>query len=140
MRAVVIFALGFLVAGCAAKTETVYINYTMVDQPDNQRVQLRYRNETKTAICLTNDQWPNSAGKINYGSDFLILVVKNERFPVIDFDTGVCSGPCAERVAVGEEVVTYVPYTDFKLPERLWNEPKTLKFRPQGFSCGITGT
>jgi hypothetical protein len=129
------FLFCLFVAGCASRAESIYINYRMVDDPGNNRIEFHYKNETRTSICLTPDQWPNSAGKINYGSDFLVLIVRNERFPVVDFNTGVCSGRCGERVSPGREIISYVSYADFRLPERFWHEPKTVEFRPQGIHC-----
>lgn len=128
------FALLFAF-GCAAASEAVYLPYLMSDRPDLRRIELRYRNNTKSAVCVSPDFWPNQAGKIHEATDILVLVVGNERFPVVDFNTGYCPQGCYERVAPGQEIFGFISYDDFQLPERLWTATKRLEFRPQGFAC-----
>ncbi len=135
MKKICLALLVWLTAGCAANAGLVYLQYQMTDDPSNQRIQIRYRNVTTAAMCLDPEQWPNKAGKINYGSRSVTLVVGNEKFSLEDFDTGYCQGPCPQRVSPGQEIVGYLAYADFKLPERLQLQPKVLLFRPQGYSC-----
>lgn len=118
----------------AASAKDMHLPYRMVDEPGNQRIQLRYHNDTNSAVCFETEAWPNQAGKLNYAADQVFLVVKNQRFPVENFNTGICPG-CMLRVAPGREIVGYIPYTDFKLPTPLWNEPKELEYDLVAFTC-----
>jgi len=136
MRKVWSIVAGFALTACATAAHSSFIEYGFFDQPEQQRLELRYRNETKQTMCLAPEHWPNRAGKINQASDVVFLIVGSERFPIQDFNTGYCRGDeCSLRVAPGEEVAAFIPYADFKLPERLWREAKTLEFRPQAYAC-----
>ena len=87
-------------------------------------------------MCLLPEHWPNHAGKIDQASDRVALVVGQERFPIVDFNTGYCPHGCATPVAPGEQVSSAISYSDFGLPERLMDSPKTLEFTPMAFACG----
>lgn len=132
---VIAISLSFLV-GCATRVVSVPIHFRLVDHPDESRIELFYRNNSKSTVCISADYWPNQAGKLNQMSDRVFLVVSGERFPIEDFNTGYCIGEtCARRVEPGEQISGSIPYNDFGLPERLRNEPKTLEFSPIGFMC-----
>ena len=131
---IMIFAV-FALAGCATSIEHVALDWSLVDVPEERRFELLYRNETGKTLCLSEDDWPNAVGKLNQMGDVVSLVVGSERFPIEDFNTGICPGGCERRIASGEEITGSIPYADFKLPERLWREPKRLEFRPQAYVC-----
>lgn len=125
--------------GCATKSTLAPISYHFADNPNKHQVELTYRNESKTSRCLSPEQWPNTAGKIDQGSDYVFLVVGDKRFPIEDFNTGYCPG-CATSVAPGKEVSAVISYKDFNLPENLTNESKRLEFKPKAFECSIKQT
>jgi len=126
-----------LLVGCAAtKIVSVPIQYRLVDHPSEGRIELIFRNESSMHLCISADYWPNAAGKLNQMGDRVFLVVKGERYPIEDFNTGYCVGKaCAKRVAPGEQISGSIPYQDFDLPEKLWGEPKSLEFTPQAYAC-----
>lgn len=112
------------------------IQYQFVDHPSQRRVELLYRNESKHTVCISADYWPNRAGKLNQMSGRAFLVAGGERFPIDEFNTGYCIGEtCARRVGPGEQISGSIPYTEFGLPERLKNQPKTLEFSSIGYVC-----
>lgn len=131
-------ALALLVAstvgGCAKQTEPVRIAYEVADAPAKERLEVSYRNASKTALCLYPTHWPNAGGKIDQASERVALLVEGERLPIEDFNTGFCPG-CKLRVEPGETVSAFISYSDFKLPERLADEPKVLQFEPMAFDC-----
>jgi hypothetical protein len=128
-------ALCFL-AGCATRVVPVPVHYRLVDHPDESRIELLYRNESSKTVCLSAEDWPNLAGKLNQVSDRVSLVVGGERFPIENFNTGYCIGNrCARRVAPGEQISGSISYDDFSLPARLKNEPKALEFFPTAYVC-----
>lgn len=136
MRAYVIAMSLSLLVGCATKVVSVPVHFRLVDHPDESRIELLYRNESKQTVCISADYWPNLAGKLNQMSDRVFLVVGGERFPIEDFNTGYCIGEtCARRVAPGEQISGSILYKDFGLPEHLKSEPKTLEFSPRGYVC-----
>lgn len=128
-------AILVLVSGCATQSVLTPIKYEYVDAPAERRIEVTYRNITGVTMCLLPEHWPNQAGKINQASDSVFLVVGQERFPVVDFNTGYCPQGCATHVAPGEKVSSSIPYADFSLPERLKDAPKTLEFSPTAFAC-----
>ena len=128
-------ALCFLL-GCAARVLSVPVQYELIDHPDERRIELLYRNDSGKMVCLSAEDWPNLAGKLNQMGNRVFLLVRGERFPVENFNTGYCVGDaCAKRVAPGEQISGSIPYKDFDLPKRLWGEPKTLEFSPQAYVC-----
>lgn len=125
-----------LFIGCATKIASVPISFQFVDHPDEGRVELLYRNESKRTVCISANNWPNLAGKVNQMGDRVFLIAAGQRFPIEDFDTGYCIGEkCAQRVRPGEQISASIPYTEFGLPESLTKEPKTLEFSPTGYLC-----
>lgn len=123
-------------AACATRAVTVPVHYRLVDHPDERRIELLYRNESRKTVCLSAEQWPNKAGKLDQVGDRAILVVAGERFPVESFNAGYCFGDqCARRVAPGEQITGSISYTDFALPERLKSEPKVFEFFPTAYVC-----
>lgn len=136
MRAWIVAMALCSLAGCATRVVSVPVHYRLVDHPDESRIELLYRNESRKTVCLSAEDWPNLAGKLNQVSDRVFLVVAGERFPIENFNTGYCIGnQCARRVAPGEQISGSISYNDFSLPERLKNEPKTLDFLPTAYVC-----
>lgn len=135
MGRLLLLSLSAAILGCATTSYSSFIEYRMIDQPDEQRLELRYKNDSERAMCLGPEQWPNATGKLNQMGDAVFLVVGNERFPVSDFNTGYCPDDCSQSVAPGEEIVSQISYVDFKLPDRLRFERKTLEFHPQAYPC-----
>lgn len=135
MRRQLMTAMLLLLSGCASTTALIPINYRMVDNPQKERIELSYRNESSKTMCLLPEHWPNAAGKINQASDVVDVVVGEERFPIEDFNTGYCPQGCATYVAPGEQVSAFIPYSAFGLPHRLVNELKALEFAPKAFEC-----
>lgn len=133
MRSFLIAAF-LLITGCATKSTLAPINYRFVDNVEKQQIELTYRNESKRTLCLSPEQWPNSAGKIDQGSDYVFLLVGDRRFPVEDFNTGYCP-KCSTAVAPNQEITSFISYKDFNLPSDLANKPKQLEFHPKAFEC-----
>lgn len=132
-RYLVILAL--VLCGCAATTKLVPIEYELVDNPERSRIELTYRNESDTTMCLLPEHWPNAAGKINQASGYVYLIVGREQFPIENFNTGYCPQGCARHVAPGERVTAFFRYSDFDLPSHLSKQPKSLHFSPKAFRC-----
>lgn len=135
MKQAAAIAIFVLLSGCATQSVLIPIKYEYVDVPAERRIQVTYHNTSRVTMCLLPEHWPNQAGKINQASDSVFLVVGQERFPIVDFNTGYCPQGCATRVAPGEKVSSSIPYADFGLPERLKDAPKTLEFSPTAFEC-----
>lgn len=129
------WCIAAVLAGCATVPQPVPIEWHIVDQPEARRVELFFRNETKNAICLTADDWPNSAGKLDSMGGRVFLNAGDKRFAMNDFNTGYCPKGCGRRVAPGEEITGFLSYEDFNLPEQLVFAKKTLEFEPIGVAC-----
>jgi len=124
-------------ASCAGTSGTIPIDYQLFDYPTESRIELVYHNDTDRFVCLLPGSWPNTAGKINFASDYMALVIDGMRFPVVGFNTGYCAEPngCATHVAPGEIVSASIPYSDFDVPPELSKLPKHLDFSTVGVSC-----
>lgn len=134
IRAVMTGLLG-LIAGCSSTLALQPIEYQFIDVPAQSKVEVTYRNQSGTTMCLLPEHWPNQAGKINQAGDIVFLVVAGRRFPILDFNTGYCPQGCAIRVEPGETAAGFIRYADFELPEQLRDAPKTLEFSPMAFPC-----
>jgi hypothetical protein len=95
MRTLAITSVALSLAACATQMTLTKIDYLLTDNPQNRSIDLTYQNATARTMCLLPEHWPNQAGKINQGSDLMVLVVAGERFPVEDFNTGYCPEGCA---------------------------------------------
>lgn len=126
--------LAALLAGCASSALRPIV-YAVEDRPDQGRLVLTFRNETRHAKCLLPEHWPNQGGKIDSGAQSVSLVVEGRTFPLKDFNTGYCPGGCATRVASDREGTSFLAYDDFNLPSALRGKPKQLNFRPLAFDC-----
>lgn len=130
MRSAILAAIWVMAGACSTTANpSTLIDYRTIDKPGEQRLELRYQNDTDRTMCLLPEFWPNGRGTGGF------VRVGSERFAIEDVDTGYCPQGCARRVAPGEEITGSIPYADFNLPERLWHEPKTLEFRPQAYVC-----
>lgn len=123
------------VAACATTTELIPISYDVVDDPAQRAFRVSFRNSTDSELCLNPEDWPNAAGKINQASDTVAVVVGDQRFRMLDFNTGYCVGGCPFRVRPGEELAASIPYSEFDLPASLDGNNKRLEFKPQAFRC-----
>ncbi len=135
MRITLILIAIFCIDGCATKSTLTPITYQFVDNPNAHQIELTYLNSTKKTYCLTPSQWPNHAGKIDQGSDYVFLVVDGKKYPVEDFNAGYCPGGCPSYVKPGEKLSTFITYKDFNLPEELFDKPKQLEFVPKAYQC-----
>jgi hypothetical protein len=127
----------FLVAACATvPKDTVFaIDVSSEDDPSSESIRVSYNNTTAKTVCLTPENWPNSAGKINQASDIVWLEIGKERYPLKDFNTGSCSS-CVERVGPDRRISASIPYSEFDLPANLTKASKVLHFQPTAFYCG----
>ena len=133
-----IFALSALAAfflGCSSTSRIIEVEYGFIDNVAERRVELTFRNSFDHTVCLLPESWPNSAGKINQASEYVFLVINEQRYPIVDFNTGYCPGDCATRVASGGKVLAFIPYSDFDIPLSMIEMPKTLEFSPIALRC-----
>lgn len=137
MRRPIIFGVA-LIAGCATGelSAPTSIPYQYEDSFALKAFRLTYRNDSKKAVCLTPDNWPNVAGKLDQASSRVWVEIdgRNGRYVMKDFNTGYCP-QCALRVAPGESITGIIPYGEFLIPGELYSAKKTLHFQPQGLSC-----
>lgn len=124
-----------VVAACATATELIPISYDVVDDPTHREFRVSFRNATDSQLCLNPEDWPNAAGKIDQASDRVAVVIGDQRFPMLDFNTGYCVGGCPFRVRPGEELAASIPYSEFEIPASLEGSDKRLEFAPQAFRC-----
>jgi len=130
-------ALGVL-ASCVSSAERVPLTYQMTDHPDENRIELRYHNDTKHTMCLTASFWPNAEGKVYQMGSRVGLIVDGRRFPISQVNKGPCvvvEYNCVARVAPGESITGSIPYKEFNLPESLRYKPKALNFAPTAPAC-----
>lgn len=123
-----------LLFGCVAKgdSQDFHIPVLIKDDVQSEAFIVEYQNAGKRTVCITPDQWPNSAGKINQASSIVWGYVENTQFNIRKFNTGYCPG-CAVKVRAGEVLVGRIPFAEFEMPRRLYGKEKYLHFRPLGY-------
>ena len=114
---------------------SILLDWKMVDEPVHQQVVLVYENSTSDEMCITRGEWPTEAGKLSFAADSVALLVEGQRFPIRDFNTGICIGDCRHHVLPGKTLVGKLPYSQFNLPKILWKQEKKLDFRVHGYRC-----
>jgi hypothetical protein len=122
-------------SGCATSSQLFPLSYTYIDQPEQKRIEVRYRNSDPQGRCVLPEHWPNQGGKIDQAGDTVFLVVAGRRFTLEPFNTGYCPGGCATFVAPGQQIVGFISYRDFLLPAELELAAKRLELAARGFSC-----
>lgn len=121
-------------AACASTPRTVPVDYELVDHMDGRYVEIKFKNTHPFAVCLAPEMWPNEEGMIDAASDFVYLIINEERYSMKEFNTGYCPG-CTTRVEEGEQAVARIPYEHFTLPEELFKADKDVQFAPRGVRC-----
>lgn len=134
MKHVLALLAALLTIGCATSGRLFPIEYEYSDDPSQERIEVRYKNDLHRTVCLLPEFWPNSAGKIDAAPGSCVLIVGQERFPIERFNTVYCPG-CATPVAPGETLTATIPHAAFNLPASLIQETKRLEFIPKGFHC-----
>lgn len=132
----VVAALVIAVSSCATTSgQLQQLAYDFEDQPDHDRVVVRFRNGGKSGICMLPEHWPNQGGAIDQNGDRVFLHVAGRRFALRGFNTGYCPRGCSTYVAPGREISGFMAYSDFQLPSDLVRYPKQLEFKALGFTC-----
>lgn len=143
MRGSVLAALGLAaLTACSTAPQNappiqyLKIEYVVVDRPDLERLEQRYRNRTSHDVCISQDQWPNAAGKLNLMGDRVFLEIDGQRYFVEKFNTGSGFGDDgALHVKPGAEITGRLDYASFGVPASFRNTPKTLKLDPSAYVC-----
>lgn len=121
---------------CLTPLEYVELNWFYSDHPDEEQIEIGYKNDTSRSICLSPTDWPNEAGKVNEPQGAIAVSVDGKRFPMTDFNSGYCFGnDCTRRVSPGETILARMWYRDFNLPKIYWTHKKVLEFRAVGWIC-----
>jgi hypothetical protein len=81
-------------AGCVSTTPVTEIVYEQKDLPDQGAIEIRYRNQSRTEMCLSPGQWPNPAGGIADAENRAFLIVGSQRFAM---RAASCSDPSARH-------------------------------------------
>jgi len=129
-----------LLSGCMTQArgsstgEPENILYTYKDDRENSKILLTYENDKSVQMCLSPNNWPNSAGKINQAASRVILEIDGRAFPLEDFNTGYCAN-CSIRVKPQEMITGVLSYQDFGIPVDLYNSSKVLRFQPRAYPC-----
>lgn len=128
------FLASFLLASFSSGI-SIPLDWKMVDEPELQQIVLIYENSTTDEMCITRGDWPTEAGKLSFAADTVALLVGAKRFPIRDFNTGVCIGDCRHHVLPGTTLVGKLPYNHFNLPKSHWKQEKKLVFQVNGYRC-----
>lgn len=138
MQKLLLIATAIFMVNCSARWgEPIVVDFEFRDIPTEQRIELSFTNNLDRAVCMSEEDWPNAAGKMGFASDSVFLIVEGVRFPIVEFNTGVCvpRSRCYLRVKPQEQLSGSIPYIDFLLPEEYWEGPKELDFSPLAYEC-----
>jgi len=127
----------FLVGCTTTGGSIIPIKYQFTDLPAEQRIELRWRNDTSETLCLLPEAWPDSAGIVYGAHESVFLVIDGQRFPMVESMLWECTSAfgCSVHVAPGEKVTATIPYKNFNLPKELMDHPKTLEFSTFAEAC-----
>lgn len=110
--------------------------FMAIDVPTQQRFKLVLESKSRRQICTGSSQWPSPAGFMENASMRAAVVAGQEKFPYQDFSMGVCpSRSCGYPMTQGAHFESSLFYKHFELPERLYDAPKELVYRPRPFWC-----
>lgn len=128
--------LCFFLACCEEEPTFVTIDPAIVDRPDKVMFDLSYTNQSKYGLCLSEGNWPNSAGMLGHARGLATLIVAERRFPIGAFNTGYCPGEeCTVRIEPGATITGFLLYENFSLPESLRYQPKRLEILLRAYVC-----
>lgn len=135
--------LSGILIGCGQQGygDDVTVHPRIVDQPDRERIELSYTNETKHALCFSDHFWPTASGALDRGGEVYAIVVGDRRFRMESRSMGgYCIGDeCDTRVVPGATIFAFLLYDDFHLPVELQREAKRLEYSIRAYQCDVTG-
>jgi hypothetical protein len=122
--------------GCVSAVAVREIVYEQKDLPEQGAIEIRYRNQSRTKMCVAPGAWPNPIGAIADAEHEAFLIVGSQRFAMRPFNGGYCVKDCGAQVKPGEDLVTRIPYEFFDLPRDLFQQaPKHLDFTARAYPC-----
>ena len=65
MSAKFFLLLVVLLLGWLTPIEYIELKWFYSDHPDDEQIEIGYRNELGKSVCLSPTDWPNEAGKVN---------------------------------------------------------------------------
>jgi hypothetical protein len=134
MKHIASTALALTACVAAGEPSVFRIAYHAEDSPRDQRIYIKYRNDTGRDICLYPTNWPGRDGKIDSGKGRVFLESSNKVYTTEDFDAGYCP-KCVLKVRPRTEIVGFFNYQDFGLPAPDYLKAKVLKFSPEASFC-----
>ena len=138
LRSLSIALSAIFVVACATSISTVRaatsfpLEYVLSDKPDLGKLEVRFTNLTKRAVCLGPENWPQNGRLLNDGKGVSVEVGGKIFFlkPEQDY----CP-KCSVRVEPGQALDGLFRYSSFNLPPQFAPLPKKLNFAPVGFLC-----
>lgn len=110
--------------------------FRAVDVPSEHRFKLVLESKSRRQICTGSSEWPNAAGFMENASTRASVVAGQEKFRYKDFSMDVCPWKsCGNPMNQGARIESSLFYRHFELPERLYDAPKELVYRPRPFWC-----
>lgn len=126
----------FLAGGCAVVPKLVPIDFDIRDDPANERMQLEYKNRSKSTMCLSTSYWPYEGnGLLDAPGERVVLLVGESKFFMQDALIGYSIGGDDKRVPLGESTRSFVRYQSFRLPDDLRYAKKNLVLPAMGYRC-----
>jgi len=128
-----------IISGCStstiavepSKAATKNVDYEIEYLFDTQSrtVTLTLKNTTLTPICLLHEDWPGENGEVGYGADILMIMDRDETFPIEDGSVGY--PPSNLSINAGEVIRSNIPFTNFNIPESVnLSEQASLIYQP----------
>jgi hypothetical protein len=134
VRGLIPFA-GVFAVGCATVTASVPVSFSFLDDPRRSGIEITYVNNLNTTMCLGRGEWPNPEGKFNQADNRVFLVVDGDRYPIQNTEMDYCVGGCPTYVDPGQRITSFIPYSNFNLPETAFNRSKKLDISPLAYVC-----
>jgi hypothetical protein len=90
------------------------------DNPAAARYELTLHSFDSRVICLDRGSWPNQAGHIDWGSQWVKVQSQKRAFPARDWNFGSCEGKgCTIKVPAQGKLVGVIGYSEFGDPKEI---------------------
>lgn len=131
------FIVSTLMLSCVTSSE-VYENslkFSYTDDVSSEKIMLKYINVGTLPICLSSHNLPSKKGRLNSNGTNIWLEVADNKYYFKEDNLGYCIN-CHAKLLPGKEIIAYLNYKDFHLPNTLYGERKYLSLNPIAYKCG----
>jgi len=109
------------------------------DNPANLRFDLVMISHDNRPICISHGGWPDAAGHVDWGSQWVEVKSLQRKFPARDWDFGYCvDGECTTQIPPHGSLKGFINYAEFGDPKEIAELPqRQLEFETTPHLCNL---